>query len=329
MMFLRFTCQSLCAFGFLLGTPITYGQTASATVTPEQIAASPAGDDVAESVTYASYRAAVSAAYEFKNAGQLEDSRLAFESALTMESTDRQKADVTRALVQIYPELGQWDAMYDATERIVDNPPYPAMASLTVRSMLGAVYRKKQQDAFFKRYEAKLNAAPKDRTTLTILAAASQTLKHDLPLRAKYLRRLIELDQESGKTSDSEMRAQLAFALRLTKKETESAQMYQAIADSDKTYRAYGLAEAAESWQRAGERDKAITAAIEASNSGPGVRATRSIYQWHRTLGEIFLKYLIKAPAKKHFTAALEHANIDAYRDQCREKLLLIDALKD
>ena len=46
----------------------------------------------------------------------------------------------------------------------------------------------------------------------------------------------------------------------------------------------------------------------------------------HRLLGDLFLKHLAKAPAMKHYTAALENARIDPYRDQCREKLKLVEA---
>ncbi len=281
-----------------------------------------------ETRAYASYRDANSAGYELKNAGDLTASRDAYEAAMTFESTDRQKCEVYRALVSIYPELNQWEQMFEATEHIVENAPYPAFASLTVRSMISMVHRKKQQDLLFERYEAKLKDQPKDRTSLVILESATQQLSHDMPLRAEYLRRLIELDKEAGKAPDYEMQAQLAFTLRLSNNETESAELYEAIAKSDADYQAYCLAQAAESWQRAGADKKSIVAAKQASKLGPGVRANRSLYEWHRLLGDIFLKHLDKQRALKHYTAALENANIDPYRDQCREQLKLVNELK-
>ncbi|TWT97507.1 hypothetical protein [Neorhodopirellula pilleata] len=279
--------------------------------------------------TFASYREAISAGYEHKNAGNLKASRDAYEAALGFESTDRQKCDAYRQLISIYSELGQWESMYKATEYIVENPPYPAYSSLSVRAMIGYVYRKKMQEELFARYEARLEENPKDRTTLIILEKAVEQLKHDLPRRADYLRRMIELDVAEGVTPDPEMRAQLAFTLRLSHKEIESAEMYEAIANSDENYRSFGLAQAAESWQRAGESKKSIDAAVKASNLGPDVRASRSLYEWHRLLGDLFLKHLAKEPAKKHYAAALEHATIDPYRDQCREQLKLVEALRD
>jgi hypothetical protein len=100
--------------------------------------------------------------------------------------------------------------------------------------MIAIVHRKKQQDEWFKPYEAKLEANANDRTTLTILESAVQQLKFDLPRLAEYMRRLIELDVEEGKAPDPEMRCQIAFTLRLSHKEVESADMYQSLADSEK-----------------------------------------------------------------------------------------------
>jgi tetratricopeptide (TPR) repeat protein len=333
-------CQRFVLILFCVGCLVLTSPTCSAQATTDTADETPAlkkrsgkkkvnKDKQAETRNYVSFRDARSAGYELKNADKLEASRDAYEVALTFESTDREKCEVYRSLVSIYPKLDNWDAMYEATEHIVENAPYPAFSSLTVRAMVSIVYRKKMQNKMFKRYEAKLEVNPKDRTSLTILESAVQRLMHDMPRQAEYLRRLIKLDKEEGKTPDSEMRAKLAFTLRLSHKEVESAEMYQSISDSDKDYRSYCLAQAAESWERAGQPQKAIAAAIEASNLGPDVRTNRSLYQWHRLLGDLFLKHLAKAPALKHYAAALENASIDPYRDQCREKLKLVEALKD
>jgi hypothetical protein len=329
----------LCFGSFSLALPACWAQTNTPTVdeTPspkERPGKKKAKEKAregkqAESRKYASFREATKAGYELKNAGKLPASRNAYEAALTFEATEREKCEVYRELMVIYPELGEWDSMYKATEHIVEHAPYPAFSSLSIRTMISLVYRKKMQDELFQRYEAKLEANPKDRTSLMILEMAVQQLMFDLPRRAGYLRRLIELDIAEGKTPDPEMQTQLAFLLRLSHKEAESAEMYQSISDSVKDYHSYCLAQAAESWQRAGEPEKAIAAANQASNLGPDVRASRSLYEWNRLLGDLFLKHLAKEPAKKHYTAALEHANIDAYRDQCREQLKLVDALKD
>lgn len=278
---------------------------------------------------YASFREAQTAGYELKNAGKLEASRKAYEAALAFDSTTREKCEVYRELISIYPELGEWESMYMATEYIVENAPYPAFSSLSVRSMNSQVYRKKKQDELFSRYEAKLESNPKDRTTLIILESAVGQLIHDMPRQADYLRRLIELDVEEGKAPDPDMQTELAFALNLSDKEVESAELYESIAKSHADFRSYCLAQAAESWQRAGESEKSLAAATEASTLGPDVRANRSLYNWHRLLGDLFIKHLVKDLAKKHYTAALEYANIDAYRDQCREQLRLVEALKD
>lgn len=332
---IRFVITLLCLCCFVWATSDCGAQTSKDTPSRTLTAKTKSGkkkskeQTPAETRNYTSFRDASSAGYELKNEGKLEASRDAYEASLKFESTERQKCEVYRSLVSIYPELDQWDAMFEATEHIVENAPYPAFSSLTVRALNSIVYRKKQQDLLFARYEAKLEKNPKDRTSLVVLESAVQQLKYDMPRRAEYLQRLIDLDIEEKKPADPEMRVQLAFALRLSHKAAESAKLYEAIAKSDKDYRAFCLAEAAESWQRADQPKKAIAAANKASKLGPGVRASRSLYQWHRLLGDLFLKHLEKASAKKHYTAALENATIDPYRDQCREQLKLVNALKD
>ncbi len=334
-MYQRFIIILFCAGCFGLPLPVGWAQsdkdTASESTAIKQRDKNKKSRELKETSPpkFSSFREAQRAGYELKNAGKLPASRDAYEAALTFESPESDKCNVYRELILIYPELDEWESTYKATEHIVENAPYPAFSSLSVSAMLSMVYRKKKQEEMFTRYEDKLEANPKDRTTLVILEKAVQQLKHDLPRRAGYLRRLIDLDIEEAKTPDPEMRSQLAFSLKLSKKEIEAAEMYEAIAKSNKEYHTYAVAQAADAWQRAGKMEKSLAAAIEASNLGPDVRATRSLYDWHRLLGDLFLKHLAKAPAKKHYTAALEHATIDPYREQCREQLKLVEALKD
>lgn len=282
-----------------------------------------------KTTTFQSFRNAQKSGYELQNAGDFQASRDAYEAALEMEITSRQRCEVYRQLASVYPELGLWKEMFKATEHIVEHAPYPAFSSLAVRGMVSTVYRKKKQKELLRRYETKLFKDPKDRTSLIILEAAVSGLMHDMAREADLLRRLIELDKEEGKSPDTDRMAALAFKLRLSDKEVESAELYQSIADMDEKMRAFCLAEAAESWQKAGEEEKAIEIAKRASKLGPGVRASRSLYRWNRQLADLFLKHLNKPLALKHYTVALDHANIDAYREQCRDRLKLVNALKD
>ncbi|KAA1260071.1 hypothetical protein LF1_26100 [Rubripirellula obstinata] len=278
---------------------------------------------------YPSFKEARTAGREFRNAGKFEQSRDAYEAALDFDSSNRDRNEVLRALIYVYPELGEWEKTYEVAEQIVENPPAPAFASLALSSMVGIATRKNMGDALLQRYQARLEESPKDRTTLIILERAVTMLRHDMPRRADLLQRLIALDKADGKPLDFDRVAKLAFTLRLADKEVESAEMYQDLAEQVPSKRSSCLAEAAESWQRAGEPDKAISLAIEASNLGPDAKPYRDLYHWNRMLADLFLKHLAKAPALKHYTAARQTAKIDAYREQCDEKLKLVQALKD
>lgn len=54
----------------------------------------------------------------------------------------------------------------------------------------------------------------------------------------------------------------------------------------------------------------------------------KSLYQWHRGLGEVFLYTRHRELAIQHLTSAKEDARIDVYRDQCSELLDLANALR-
>ena len=284
---------------------------------------------VAEDPTYLTFRTASSAGYDLQKSGDLKGSLNAYEAALKFASTDQERCDVYSSLISIYPEMAQSEKMYESMEYILTHEPYPAFSSLSLSSLLSAVRRKGLEKELVQRYHSRLETNPKDRIALVIMEKTTHLLLHDLPKRAEYLRRLIELDKQESKTPNIELMADLAFTLRLSKKEVESAELYESIAGMTKDVRSSCLAEAAESWERAGKRDKSMVAAVEASNLGPDNRAKNRLYQWHRLLADLFLKHLSKGPALKHYTAALESATIDPYREQCREQLRLVDALKD
>lgn len=182
------------------------------------------------------------------------------------------------------------DGMFDSTEYIVANAPYPAFSALTVRSMLSIAQRKGLKNKVQERYDSQLADNPNDRTALTIMESFASSFNRD------YL---------------------------------AAAEMYESLAKEDDDFQSYCLMEAASCWQREGSKEKTLQAARAADKIGPDKRARRSLYQWHRTLADLFLLNLQREPAIKHFELALEEANIDAYRQQCRDQLALTKALRE
>ncbi|MFK8110955.1 MAG: hypothetical protein AB8B91_02070 [Rubripirellula sp.] len=278
---------------------------------------------------FVSYLAAMSAAHSQRQSGDLEASRDALEEAVKLASNERKRCDAYRMLVSVYPETGDADKMFEALDHCIEHAPYPAFASLTLQSALAIARRKGLESKMRDRYEARLEKFPEDRTALVVMEKFTYLVLHDHRKRGEYIDRLIELDKSDGKDPNLEMLANRAFSYRLSREYVKSAELYESTAKLDKDLQAFCLMEAAEAWRRADATEKSIAAATQASELGPGKKARRSLYRWHRTLADIFLANLMKQPAEKHFEAALEEANIDAYRKQCTEKLALVRALKD
>lgn len=293
----------------------------------------PASAQVASSETktqtFTSFDAAMAAGYAARESGNLVEARDAFVAAVPLTDVKRERCEAHRVLVSLHSETGDIDGMFDSTEYIVANAPYPAFSSLTVRSMLSIAQRKGLKNKVQERYDSQLADNPNDRTALTIMESFASSFTRDYIKRGEYLDRLMELDRAEGKPVDIEMKINRAFCHKLNRDNVAAAEMYESLAKEDDDFQSYCLMEAASCWDRAGDKEKTLRAAQAADKLGPDKRARRSLYQWHRTLADLFLKHLQRDPAIKHFEQAFEEANIDAYRDQCRDQLALAKALRE
>ncbi|MEO9594869.1 tetratricopeptide repeat protein [Rhodopirellula bahusiensis] len=295
--------------------------------TTESVATKQASGDADDE--YSNFRQAYSAAFRSREASDFEKSKSALNAAIELATRDREKADAHRTLISVHAELGDQDKMFESLEYTVENAPYPAFASLSIGSVNAIARRKGWANEMKARYEKQLEEDPKDRTALVIMEAYTYNVARDHAKRGEYIDRLLKLNEEEGKPFDVEWKINRAFCDRLTRNFEAAAKRYEAVSEENDEAKAFCLMEAAYCWEQAGEKAKAVKAALAADAIGPGKRAKRSLYQWHRTLANLFLAHLKKAEAIKHYEAALEEANIDAYRDQCREKLQIAKALKD
>jgi tetratricopeptide (TPR) repeat protein len=278
---------------------------------------------------YSNFREAYSAAFVYREAGDFRAAKAALQSAIELATRDREKADAHRTLISVHSELDDQDKMFESLEYVVENAPYPAFASLSIGSVNAIARRKGWVKEMKARYEKQLEKDPKHRSALVIMESYTYNVARDHAKRGEYIDRLLKLNEEEGKPLDVELKINRAFCDRLTRDFETAAKRYEAVSKESNEARAYCLMEAAYCWENAGNKANALKAALAADAMGPGKRAKRSLYQWHRTLADLFLTHLRKAEAIKHFEAALEEANINAYRDQCREKLRIANALKD
>jgi tetratricopeptide (TPR) repeat protein len=270
---------------------------------------------------YSSYREAMAAGVTLYNGGKLAESRKPLEAAAKLAAKDSDKCRIHQILVIVYAEGGDFPPMYESAEFVIEHAPYPAMASLTCQSLLGLAHKKGQQDAARKRYEERLKKNPHDRTSMYVLSIYHGRLDRDFAKQAEYLKLLVDLDKAEGKELNVDTAGKLAFSYRLAKKYVESAELFEKIAPLNKDEEAWNHKEAAGSWLKAGQKNKALTAAKKADSMGPAARAEKSLDRWHSELGEVFLAAGEGTLAVKHYELAIEKASAEFYKKQFAEEL--------
>ncbi|MGB7326854.1 MAG: hypothetical protein WBD31_18400 [Rubripirellula sp.] len=285
-----------------------------------------AADDAAE--PYVNYDAAYRAAYKLRGSGEWEASEKALRQAIQLSSDARKQCDAHRVLVDVYSKLDKPDAMFDSADFVVANHPHAASASLTKSSLTSIVSQRDWHAKMKDRYEKILAKDPKNRVALEMMERYTYLLSRQHDKRIEYLDRLIDLQKGSSEPIDTRMHMDRAFSYKLLHDYPKSAKLYEATAKLDETSRAFALMRAAEVWQQAKEKDKALAAAKRSDELGPSKGAGNNLYAWHRGLGEVFIYTRESDLAIKHLEAAVAEAPIDAYRQQCTELLELAKDLK-
>lgn len=270
---------------------------------------------------FSNYREAMAAGAKLYNSGKLAESRRPLEAAAKLAESASDKCRIHQTLLVVYAEGGDFDPMYESAEFVIEHAPYPAMASLTCRSLLGMIHKKGQADAALKRYEDRLKKNPQDRTALYVLSNYHGGLNRDFAKQAEYLQRRVALDKAEGQELDVDTAGKLAFAYRLAKKYVESAELFEELSPLNKDETAWNHKEAASSWLKAGQAGKALAAAKRADSMGPDARAQKSLDRWHSELGEVFLATGEGTLAVKHYEQAIEKASVDYYKKKYAEEL--------
>ncbi|MBM4069262.1 MAG: hypothetical protein FJ271_09995 [Planctomycetes bacterium] len=80
-------------------------------------------------------------------------------------------------------------------------------------------------------------------------------------------------------------------------------------------------ADAAMSWLKAQDKDRALAAARSAAADPPASKIKSAKHRWHRTLGEVFLETGQYAEAVEHLQRALENATNTNARNECQRML--------
>ena len=115
--------------------------------------------------------------------------------------------------------------------------------------------------------------------------------------------------------------AALARQLVQAGKWKEGAHLYEKIAPLDAKLSAWHWKEAAQTWLKAKEKDKAVAAAKASAAAKPEKRSELLTFFWHKGLADVFLETGEAKLAIEHYEQALKHTDIEGSRRDCLGRL--------
>ena len=269
---------------------------------------------------YSTYQEAYYAGAKFVNGGNLAAARAPLEAAEKLAKTDREKLEISRALLTPYRELQEIEPMQRAAEYLIANGS-SAERSLTRLSLLSFVHKRGKMEAAIEGYEARIKKSPDDPALLYILAEVYARYKEDAARSALLGEKLAAIEKKAGKPVDVSTQAQLALQYSKSGKAKEAAELYESLAPLDKTLEAWHYKEAAAIWLKSGEKVKALAAAKKSDAAPPEKRTDLLTHFWHRGLGDVYLGANDPKSAIPHYEQAIATTTIEGYVKDCKAKL--------
>ena len=251
-------------------------------------------------------------------------SREPFEAALILapKKDIAYRIKVYGALTASYRQLETVDPFVEASEYVIRHSERDAEQSLTRRSLLSFIHERGKVDPFIKRHEECLKKNPKDRLSVYLLSEVYSTVRENPERCVELLKQLAALDgKKPGEAVDIHASAKLAAQFIRAKEYQQGAELYEQIAPLDKTLEAWHWKEAAATWLKLKQNDKALAAAKKSVETGPEKRNELLAHFWHRNLGDIFMTLGEPKLAIPQFEKAIETTKIEGYVKDCKASL--------
>lgn len=270
---------------------------------------------------YKSYDDAMADAQKALNEKNYLASQEPLEAAVELADSDTKRVKCYRMLFDAYKLHPEIENMLNACEFILDHSSSVPEKAITRSSLLTFVRERGKSDELIEHFQKRLEKDEKDRTALFVLSEAYSQLKRDPEQSVPYFERLAEVIESSGEEVDVLTYAQLATLYVRSKKYQEGAKLFEKIAPQDESMAAWHWKEAAAAWLKAGEKDKSLAAAMNATKVGPENRAEMLNYFWNNTLGDIYLELDNPKLAVPHYENALKATKIKGYLKTTQENL--------
>jgi hypothetical protein len=280
-----------------------------------------ASGSAAQNDPYKTYREAAAAGAKAIRAGDLAAARGPLEAATRLATTDREKVDAHRALLVPYRELTEVEPMQKAAEYVIAHTAVPAERSTTRSALLSFIQKRGKMNPAIEAYEARLKKDPGDRIALYLLTEAHATYKKDYARAMDYGEKLAAVEKKAGRRQEVTDQAKLADLYVRAGKPKEGAELYEAVAASDKKLEAWHRKEAAAAWLKAGDKAKALAAARKSAAAAPESRSEQLSYFWRRGLGDVLLEAGAPAEAIAQYEQALSLTRIEGYIKDTKDQL--------
>lgn len=274
---------------------------------------------------YSSAEEAFRVGAAFHNARSYKNSRVPLETAIRMTQDEDLRLKAYRALLPAYREIPEFEPFQSAAEYIVTHSHQSAERSLVRNAFLSFAFNRGQMDNLTKRYEEILKKDPNHYTAVYILSEIYRSGDKNPQRAIELMKQLEKLEKKKDPaTSDKAMstadqlnyareKAKLASQYVKSKDYKKAAKIYEEIAPTDPTTRAWNLKEAASAWMKDNNRTEAARLANLAAEAEPEKRNDQLTHFFHRNLGDLFLQLDQPKKAIPHFEIAIQKTNIDGY----------------
>lgn len=265
--------------------------------------------------------------YELFKADKLEACCEPMETAMKLAPNDQQKLKICRVLLGVYHKLddankSQPEKIIAFTEFVITHSDQNSERVIARINLFSVVQRRRTVDDLANRYEAVLKQDKNNETAIFILSELYAVLKQDQKRCAELLEQLTEITEKKGAPVNVQEQITLAKQYVDLGKLPEGAELYEQIAPLDPRQEAFLLKNAAQTWLKAKNPDRALAAAKASSSATvPEQRSDQLAHFWHRGLGQIFLKTNEPELAIKHLEAAITKTEIEGYVKDTRREL--------
>jgi tetratricopeptide (TPR) repeat protein len=255
--------------------------------------------DAASAEEYADADAAYKAGAAHLRQMQYDEARAPLEAALKLAPDDAFRIKTYQALTPVYRRLPEAEPMITAQEFLIEHAERRTERSLAARGLVSFLFQRGLLDKNVERWEERLKKDADDVVGLSTLTAAYGTVKRQEKDR---------LDELAPRLAEVEKKRSAAEAERL-EKEAAAKPAQAALLWKD----------AAVAWRDAGNKEKALAAAAEATRALPpdGIL----LHFFHRGLGEVYADCGKHADAVAHLEKAIAATAIQGYKDECQARI--------